>query len=266
MARQSDIITNRRADGTQSIRRAVSILRELAVGREAGLSLSQITRTTDLRRPTVHRILHALIEEGIVEQNPRTLRYKIGEQIPLLALARPSRSLLAEAAEPHLERARKEIGDTVFLTVRTGLETLCVARRIGSYPIQVLPIEVGARRPLGVSSAGIAMLASLPDEECRDILARNSERLASYGMTVDRALDQVARARAKGYAAADPGLVPGTKAISVAISGSPVSPIAALTIAAIRQRLSPRREPEIADYLRTQALETEKALQAGQAR
>ena len=63
---------------------------------------------------------------------------------------------------------------------RTGLDTLCVSRRLGGFPIQVLSIEVGARRPLGVSSAGVAILAAMPTREARTILARNATRFSSY--------------------------------------------------------------------------------------
>ena len=162
---------NRRAprQGAQAIRRALSVLRILAAGREEGVHLAEVVRATALTRPTVHRILSALIEESIVERRDRSGRYAIGRQVPELALARQSRSPLLIAAEPSLAKVSAELGDTLFLTVRTGFDTLCVARRIGPYPIQVLSIDVGARRPLGVSSAGIAMLASMPAQEARRI-------------------------------------------------------------------------------------------------
>src|SRR5439155_1040313 len=96
-------------------------------------------------------------------RSERTGNYVVGRQVPELALARPSRSPLLIAAEPHLAAVSAQLGDTLFLTVRTGLDTLCVARRIGGYPIQVLSIEVGVRRPLRVRSKrrrrGISSLA-----------------------------------------------------------------------------------------------------------
>jgi DNA-binding IclR family transcriptional regulator len=126
--------------GGQAIRRALGVLRTLAVGGEKGVPLAEIVQATSLARPTVHRIVHVLIEEGIVERSERTGNYVVGRQVPELALARPSRSPLMVAAEPYLAEASAQLGDTLFLTVRTGLDTLCVARRIGSYPIQVLSI------------------------------------------------------------------------------------------------------------------------------
>jgi DNA-binding IclR family transcriptional regulator len=62
-----------------------------------------------------------------------------------------------------------EIGDTGFLTRRTGLDTVCVARQIGTYPIQVLAWDVGERRPLGVTNAGIAILSGMQADMLRSV-------------------------------------------------------------------------------------------------
>src|SRR3954451_1088718 len=176
----SDRNTRRPRAGAQAIRRALRVLRILATGREEGIALAEVVRSTGLTRPTAHRIIHVLIEEGLVEKNEATGRYAIGRQVPELALARRSSSPLLAAAQPHLAQVSQQIGDTLFLTVRTGLDTLCVARRIGSYPIQVLSIEVGARRPLGVSSAGVVILAAMPAAEARKIVLANEARFMAY--------------------------------------------------------------------------------------
>ncbi|XSC46966.1 helix-turn-helix domain-containing protein [Bradyrhizobium sp. RDT10] len=49
--------------GGQAIRRAVAVLRTLAVGGERGVPLAEVVQATSLARPTVHRIVHVLIEE-----------------------------------------------------------------------------------------------------------------------------------------------------------------------------------------------------------
>ena len=153
--------------------------------------MSEVVRATSLTRPTVHRIAQVLIEEGIVERSAQTGRYAIGRQVPELALARQSRSPLLVAAEPYLAQVSAQLGDTLFLTVRTGLDTLCVARRIGSYPIQVLSIEVGARRPLGVTSAGVAILAAMPAPEARRIVLANEARFSAYRTDLSTVLGQI---------------------------------------------------------------------------
>jgi DNA-binding IclR family transcriptional regulator len=247
-------------NGTQSIRRALSVLRILATAREAGFGLTEIAHQASLTPPTAHRILKILVEEGIVEQRPRTRRYAVGEQIPLLALARPASSPLLAAALPHLNAAVEAIGDTGFLTLRTGLDTVCIARRLGNYPIQVLALNVGDRRPLGVSSAGFAMLASLDPRQARSIVMQNRRRFTSYAISVEEALLSVARARAQGYVLRERGLVPGTRALSITIGETGGGAIAALTIAAIARRLPQARVAAIVYCLRGHAAQIELAL------
>lgn len=248
--------------GAQAIRRALSVLRILAAGREEGVRLSEVVQSTALTRPTVHRIVHVLVEEGIVERSDKSGRYVIGRQVSELALARQSRSPLLVAAEPHLAKVSAQLGDTLFLTVRTGLDTLCVARRIGSYPIQVLSIEVGARRPLGVSSAGVAILAALPAPDARKIVAANQVRFKSYRTGMPAVLRQIQAARRRGYELRDIGLVPGTKSVSAWIRGPDGAPAAAITISAVRHRLNPQREAEVAEALLDAAHAVERAISA----
>src|SRR6185369_10634180 len=155
--------------GTQSIQRAVAVLRILAAAREAGLGLTEISMHAELTRPTTHRILSVLVAEGIVEQRPGTRRYVVGEQIPLLALSRRARDPLLDIVRPHLRAVVGEIGDAGFLTRRAGLDTVCVARQLGTYPIQVLAWDVGERRPLGVTIAGIAILSGMQPHGVRGV-------------------------------------------------------------------------------------------------
>lgn len=246
--------------GAQAIRRALAVLRILAAGRETGLPLADVVQATGLTRPTVHRIVHALIEEGIVERSGKTGRYAIGNQVPELALARPTRSPLLTAADEVLRRTSERVGDTLFLTVRTGNDTLCVDRRIGAYPIKVLSIEVGARRPLGVSSAGVAILAALPAQEARKIVAANEARFVAYRIDAAAVLAQITAARRRGYNLREVGLVQGTKSISTWIKTVDGRPAAAMTVSAVRARLGPRREQEVAEILLDASHGIERAL------
>jgi DNA-binding IclR family transcriptional regulator len=219
-----------------------------------------VVQATGLTRPTVHRIVHVLIEEGIVEQHPKSKRYAIGGQVSELALARQSRSPLLVAAEPYLAELSAALGDTLFLTVRTGLDTLCLARRIGAFPIQVLSIEVGVRRPLGVSSAGVAMLASLDADESKEIVSANQPRFLSYKTTAREVSRQVAIARRAGYYIRERGIVPGTKSMSAWIQAPSLT--GALTVSMIRARLNPAREQEVAGILLESASRIQQAIAA----
>jgi DNA-binding IclR family transcriptional regulator len=248
----------------------VAVLRILAAARETGLGLTEISMLAELTRPTTHRILSILAAEGIVEQRPGTRRYAVGEQIPLLALSRRTRDPLLDVGGPHLRAAVGEIGDTGFLTRRAGLDTVCVARQLGTYPIQVLAWDVGERRPLGVTNAGIAILSGMQTDAVGGVLARNRSRLSRYGVSTETISEEVAMARAKGFAARVRSLTPGASAVSVVIRSSSGAAYGALSITPISRRLSLKRTGEIVARLRMSAeaieLELRKAAASRMAR
>src|SRR5215207_8985587 len=76
--------------GTQSIRRALLVLRVLSTAGHAGLPLIDVARATGLARPTAHRVLRALLAEGVIDQRPRTRRYATAAHVQLAAGPRPS--------------------------------------------------------------------------------------------------------------------------------------------------------------------------------
>ena len=53
-----------------------------------------------------------------------------------------------------------DAGDTVFLTIRNGFDSICVDRKTGSYPVKVLSIEVGISA--AQSASGAAEILYLP--------------------------------------------------------------------------------------------------------
>src|SRR6218665_2170596 len=128
--------------GAQSVRRALAVLRVLATGQERGVRLTDVAAHTGLNRPTGHRILRVLVGESAVEQDLPTRPHPIHPAIPPL-------------------RHRSEsLGATPFLTIRNGVDSVCIDRRPGSFSVKVLSIEIGARRPLGVGVSGLVLLAS----------------------------------------------------------------------------------------------------------
>jgi DNA-binding IclR family transcriptional regulator len=250
----------RPVDGAQSIRRALAVLRLLAAGQEMGVRLTDLAATSGLRRPTLHRILRVLVEEQAVEQDPETRCYRIGPDLSLLGLARKSRFPLRTLARPGLELLCREIGDTVFLSVRTGLDSICIDRVVGTWPLQVLALEIGARRPLGVGVSGVAMLAAMPPAEALRIIEANAVRLERYGLAGAALVDAVRLARERGYAFAPNGIVRSTRAVAAAVLDGADQAVAAISVAGMANRLTAARLPSIVTLLRRQTGKIAEAL------
>ena len=240
-------------EGAQSVRRAFAILRAVATAQERGARLIDIVKATDLNRPTVHRILKVLAEESAVEQDPVTRRYFAGPEISLLGLARTASFPVRALAEPYLRQLCDQVGDTVFLSVRHGLDSIGIDRKTGHYPIQVLSIDIGARRPLGVGVSGVAILACLPPEEASQVMQANAKRLALQRLSLPVLASRVEAARQRGYAYAAVGVVPGTSAVAVPVMLPDGKVLAAVSVAAMADRLQSHQLDATARLMTAQA-------------
>lgn len=239
--------------GSQTVSRAIKVLRLVACGQELGMRLTDIVHMSGLNRPTVHRLLKTLQAEGAIEQDALSRRYRIGPEIVLLGIARTRRFPLLAVAGTHLAQLARNVGDTAFLSIRHGLDSICIARETGHHPIQVLSIDVGARRPLGIGVSGVALMSCLPEDEAQAIVQANDRRLAFHGITPQVLLARVGTARDEGYAYTSTGVMSHTRAVAVPVLSDASAPLAALTITAMMDRLTPERLPEVVEAMREQA-------------
>ena len=247
--------------GTQSIRRAIFLLRAIATRGPTGTRLLDLAKDSGLPGPTVHRILKCLMAENVVMQDPGTRGYLLGHLIFELGLAAAPQSNLRQIGEPVLRRIAEKTGDTVFLIARSGLDTVCLDRKEGTFPIKALTLDVGTRRPLGVGAGGIALLLSLPDDEIAQVLAANASRLKDYGdLSVSVLTNMIRRSKERGYALNDRQATPGVISMGLPIMNPYGPSYAAISIGAISSRMSRERQKEIAAVLRTEVRQLEKLL------
>ncbi len=249
------VIGDAAAGGAQSIDRAATLL--LLVGRAGphGARLSELVEQCDLSKPTVRRMLLALVRAGLLDQDPETRRYYIGPEIYVLGNIASTRFGIHPISLRSLVRLSQETGDTAFLSVPRGVYSICVHREEGPYPIRIHALHAGDRHPLGVGAGSLALLSALPDHEVEEVLAANAEVLAEkYPRHAPSALRMlVQEARTKGYAL-NPGLIlSGSWGVGVSIRGADGRPAGALSIAAIESRLSETRQREIASLLKKEA-------------
>jgi DNA-binding IclR family transcriptional regulator len=250
------------AGGAQSIDRAATLL--LLVGRAGpfGARLSELVEQCDLAKPTVRRILLALVRAGLLDQDLETRRYYIGPEIYVLGTLASTRFGIHPISLRSLVRLSQETGDTAFLSVPRGVYSICVHREEGPYPIRIHALHAGDRHPLGVGAGSLALLSALPDHEVKEVVAANADILAdNYPQHPPKVLlAMVQEARAKGYALNPGMLLPGSWGIGVAIRGQDGRPIGALSIAAIESRLGEDRQQKLAELLTKEARSIETRL------
>jgi DNA-binding IclR family transcriptional regulator len=247
-----------RLSGTQSIERALILMREIAAHNRTGSRLLDLASRTGLQRPTVHRMLKCLTLENMVQQDPDSHRYYLGPMVFELGLTAAPRFNLREICHPSMNRIAEATGDTVFLTQRSGLDSVCVDRQEGTFPIKTFTLEIGMRRPLGVGTGSLAILSALSDEEVRHVVASNGPRLPEYGLTPTSLLAQVKSAQKLGYAVREMPTLAGVRSIGHALHNQSGIAFAALSVSAISSRMNEKRVGELAAMLKNESRLVEK--------
>ena len=240
--------------------RTGAVLRAVSAHEPGGASTSTVARATGLARPTAHRLLASLLTEGLVDRDAGG-RWLLGPELYLLGAAASSRYDVTAVARPFVRRLSTATGESAFFSARRGDETVCLLREDGSFPIRSHVLHEGIRFPLGVASAGMAVLAYLPDAEVDDLLAR-TDLTPSYGArhTAAAVRDRVAETRASGYAL-NPGLiVEGSWGMGAAVFDAEDRPQWALSLTGIEQRFTSERRRELGPLLLREAHELTVAL------
>ncbi len=171
--------------GAQSVDRALTLLSMVGRNADRGAALSALVALSGLNKPTVRRLLLALMRAGLVEQDPATRRYYLGEEAYVLGSLAPKRFGLLELSLDSLRRLSRRSEDASFVSVRRGVSSVCLHREEGTWPIRTHALQTGFEHPLGVGAGSLAMLAALPDAEVEEVVAANAEVVARGFPAVD---------------------------------------------------------------------------------
>lgn len=216
--------------GTQSIERAVVLLREIASRPQAGWGLRDLAQHCELDHGTVHRMLKCMLAQGLVQQRRADSRYFIGPLTFELGLSVPGRPGLADAIHVALKkitRGKPQLNSVGFLL--SGDDCVCVARA-GSvaYTRAENSTRVGQRFPLLAKASGVAMVAAMRPDEAAAVCTRNRRRLAHLGARHLARLDEMVKAtRREGYAISEGLIWQGVNSVALAFgpSGAPLGSI-----------------------------------------
>lgn len=255
----------RTVPGAQSVARAAALLRLVTAAGDEGLTVADLARRADLTRPTSHRLLTALRHEGLVDQDERTGRWMPGPELYLMGTVAASRYDITAIARDIVRSLAVRTEESAFLSVRRGDETVCLIREDGAFPIRSFVLSEGVRFPLGVASAGLAILAFLPPHDVDAYFERHPELAERHGAAhaEPRLRARLRETHARGYAL-NPGLiVAGSYGIGAAVFTRSGHPQWALSLTGVDFRFSPDRIPELGRTLLAHAHQLTTRVAAG---
>ncbi len=244
------------AEAVSATSRIFTVLRQLARSERRGVRLKDLAEAVDLPRPTVHRLLHGLMEEGMVEHDAKSKLYRLGLGLFVLAASAGSPMNLRDLARPALLRLTAALGETIFLMVRNGFDAVCIDRSSGPLPIRSFTGDVGGTVMLGIGQGAMAILAFLPEGEQDEVIRYNLPRMRALSAFDEGFLRaEIARVRIQGYCDGAAGLIPGMAGLGVPVFGREGDAVAALSVGSTTDRMTPERNLVIAELLKREARE-----------
>ena len=235
----------------QSTQKSFDVLRTLAAHGAAGASLAEIAETVAMPKPTVHRLLAAMVQQGFALRSATGRRYQLGPEIYALALKSQSTLGLVERWRGALMRVAERTGDSAFLMVRSGYDAVCLAKQDGVVNVRTLTGGAGGRIPLGIGPGSLAILASLSDDEAGTILAHNDRRLRMLLPDLPECLPSwVERIRLDGFAQSGGLFLAEVGGVAVPVPRHLGAPECALSTATLASRLDEVRVAEVVAILK----------------
>ena len=245
--------TSNHAGGTQSIERAVTVLRMLATRERFGWGLTELAAACNLKKATTHRILARLERERLVHKRPGGERYFLGALLGELAMSIPGFTAFAQQAQDFMTDVARTHGLVGVLSLRSG-DHFVVAARVASSRLKAELNEVGARRPLVTTAGGIAMIVGLPLDVQEYIVECNATQMALRGRTdMADAMAMWGRSRELGYGTNFGDIAQGVNAVAVPVTNRHGASFASITLAGPDSQLPVARCHELVATLRRAA-------------
>lgn len=211
-----------RASGVQSVERAFALVETLAA-HDRALGVTDLAAESGLSLGTIHRLLRTLVDLGYVRQD-QSRGYALGPG--LIKLGERAAHSLASWSRPLLESAVRDLDESVNLAALENDQVVYVAHVPSSQSMRMFT-EVGSRVAVHSTGVGKAMLAQMPEQHARALLARTGMPASTpHTLTDPDVLVRELRAiSTQGYALDEEEQEAGVRCVAVAVPGA-VPPLA----------------------------------------
>jgi DNA-binding IclR family transcriptional regulator len=235
--------------GVQSVDRAITVLEILA--REGSAGVSEVAAEIGVHKSTAFRLLAALEERDLVEQNTDRGKYELAFGILRLASSIPARIDLVRQSQPILDELAAEIDETINLAVVREHYAVNVQQAMSTAAI-ASQNWVGQLTPLHATSSGKMLLAHMPEGQLDAILHKAGlPKLTPNTVTTRKALlVELATIRETGFATAYEELEIGLNASAVPVRDHTGTVVAALSAAGPAFRFDAAEIERTADALK----------------
>jgi DNA-binding IclR family transcriptional regulator len=197
-----------------TVKKAFQIL-DLIAASDHGLKISDLSKTLNISKSTVHGITMALEEIGAVQRDVPTKRYTPGLTLFELGRAAYARIDLKLLARPLMEDLMLKTRESVFLGVKNG-DHVTIVDIVESMQDLKITSPIGTTIPLMAGAIGKVFLSSMTDEQALAYMC--SKELACYTENTitdqERFVQEIRSVRNTGYAFDNEEYIQGVRAVA----------------------------------------------------
>jgi DNA-binding IclR family transcriptional regulator len=232
----------------QSVERALGIL-EIVAQKKEGVALTQISEAMHLALPTVHNLIRTLVDNGYVEQDHQTLRYRLGIKNYLMGLKYEEYNSFISIVEPYMLQLNEKFNESIVLSVLKDCNLIFLKTKASAQELSTSP-----RYSPGIlhcSAVGKLLLAYLSQEEVERCIHRQSLRIFTPRTlsTMKELQEELEKIRKRGYSVMEEECDLGSCAVGVPLFNANGEAIASLGIWLPLIRFKGKRMKEIIQSL-----------------
>ena len=224
----------------QIVHRIATVLR--AFGNQGLLGITDLAHVTGLPKSTTHRLVTALVNEGLLVQDEDSHKYALSLRVTALGASILSSHTVRKTARPILMELRDQTRESVHLAVLEGMESVIIDTEDSYFFVRAVNVP-GQHLPAHAVSTGKVLLAYQWEVQLRETLSKMSlTRYTDRTITDTRQLlEELRNVRAHGYAISSGGLEEGIDAVAAPIFDHLNSVVAAVSIGGPSERCHPKQ-------------------------
>ena len=227
-----------------SLRTGLQVL-DVLCAHPAGLGVTELAARLGKDKGNLHRLLRILEEEGHVQQDLPTKRYRPTVKIVNLASSLLRNLDLLEIARPVMRALKQSTKETVHLAHRTAQGGVYIAQERATGRLTV-ETDIGATVPIHCTSTGKALFSDATREELQQILV---DPLESFTVRTHRTLAalmiDIEQVRERGYSYDDEEHYPGIRCVAAPIRDMYGKVIGSIGVSGPEGRMTLARLPEV---------------------
>jgi len=159
-----------------TILRGLVVVEKIAEAKRA-ISAAELIEELGLPKPSIHRILQQLEEEGLVQRDPVSRRFMPGMRTQSLAFNVASHKALSAPRHAILQALSDDIEETCNCTMLDGDRIIYFDRVEANWPYRI-QLPVGSRLPLHCTASGKLFLSHMGSRQRNRLI--NAAPLARY--------------------------------------------------------------------------------------